>query len=126
MPRMFLRKSLTLILSASVLFFAGCASVDQPDANGQTAIEASRKARNVPALAEASYQTKIVCRATEPLSVNTPFKSKILACEPINAQATIEELRDAGWRTESVDIGRPENINGVVGMTLQITLRKIF
>lgn len=124
MPRMFLRKSLTLLLSASVLFFAGCASTDKTD--GLSALEASRKARNVAALDDATYQTKIVCRATEPLSVNTPFKSKILACEPINVQATIEELRDAGWRTESVDIGRPENVNGVVGMTLQITLRKLF
>ena len=126
MPRMSLRKSLALLLSASVFFFAGCASVDKSDANGQTVLEASRKARNVAALAEATYQTKIVCRATEPLSVNAPFKSKILTCEPINAQATIGELRDAGWRTESVDIGRPEKINGIVGMTLQITLRKVF
>ena len=124
MPRMFFRKFLPLLLSSSILFIASCSTVNESDTS--TPLETDRKARNVPALVEAPYQTKIVCRATEPFSVNTPFKSVILACEPIAAQATIEELRDAGWRTESVDIGRPENLNGTVGMSLQITLRKFF
>lgn len=119
--------SLVCLLTLSL---SGCGSVDNGAADAALAekdpLEASREARNLPALLDAPNKSVLVCHSTQPLSVHTPFKSILFECTEPQAQATIDELRDAGWRMESADIGKPENIDGVVGMTLQITLKKIF
>ncbi len=122
---MHFRTRLSLVLCTAALLLSACSSVDKKDSVADS-LEASRAARNVPALLEAPYKTTIVCHSTKSLSVNTPFKAILFNCADYSAQATIDELRDAGWRTEAVDIGKPENKDGVVEMTLQITLKKIF
>ncbi len=123
---MHFRTRLSFVICTAALLLSACSSVDKKDSVATDSLEASRAARNIPALLEAPYKTTLVCHSTKSLSVNTPFKSILFNCADFSAQATIDELRDAGWRTEAVDIGKPENKEGVVEMTLRITLKKIF
>lgn len=117
------------LLCSAALFVAGCATNDVPkDDNASFAetLKATREARNIPALMNAPTKSLAVCTSMQPMSVQLPFKSILFNCAEINVQATIDEMRDAGWRAECVDIGKPENTNGVVGMSLKLTMRKIF
>ena len=117
------------LLCSATLLFTGCASTDAPKdekAAFAETLKATREARNIPALMNAPTKSLAICTSTQSMSVQMPFKSILFNCSEINVQATIDELRDAGWRAECVDIGKPESANGVVSMSLKLTMRKIF
>ena len=119
----------TALLCSVALFFAGCASPDSSQDEKVSLTETlkeTREARNVPSLMNAPTKSLAVCTSTQPMSVQLPFKSILFNCADLNVQATVDEMRDAGWRAECVDIGKPENKNGVVGMSLKLTMRQIF
>ena len=48
------------------------------------------------------------------------------ACPDIDVSATIDEIRDAGWRVVSLDVGDEEERDNHVGFPVTITVRKLF
>ena len=108
------RFSLFIIaLSAAVL--AGCSSIEVEPGS-----EPSQQLTETPSRAVAS------CVSTKPLSAQDSFESLEFKCEQLDSTSTLSELIDAGWRLESVNVGKQSNLNGVISMPITITIRKLF
>ncbi len=115
---------LLLSLSASALI-AGCASApEEKPAEADAATSASKT--ELSRLYEAPNRARISCSSSTPLSVNSPFESIPFTCPELNLTATVVEMYDAGWRIESVSVGRDTRESGVTEMPISITLRKLF
>lgn len=107
------RFSLSLIaLSAAAL--AGCSTVTVEED------EPSKQLTETPSRVEMS------CVSTKPLSAQDSFESLVFKCEQLDAVSSLSELTDAGWRLESVNVGKQSNLNGVISMPITITIRKLF
>ncbi len=115
---------LLLSLSAGALL-AGCATApEEKPAEADVATSASKT--ELSRLYEAPNRARLSCTSSTPLSVNSPFESIPFRCPELNLTATVVEMYDAGWRIESVNVGRDTRENGVTEMPLSLTLRKLF
>ena len=103
-----------LFISVAAAVLSGCATVEEQPAPV-----------NKP-LVEAPSRTLVTCVSTKPLSAQDPFESLIFPCEQLETTAPLSEITDAGWRLESVSVGKESNLNGVISMPLTITIRKLF
>ncbi len=115
---------LLISLSASALV-TGCATTSEEK---PVLTDATTSASNtdLAKLYEAPNRMRLSCTSSTPLSVNSPFESLPLTCPEINLTATVVEMYDAGWRIESVNVGRDTLENGVTEIPFSITLRKLF
>lgn len=119
-----LKRAAAAAASCACLVLAGCTST--PSIEGQV-IEMQRPAtRNLQALMEAPDRKHLSCRSIDPLSAQHALNDIVFACEELDVQATIIEMRDAGWRLVSVDVGSETTRDGVVEMPLTITIIKLF
>jgi len=75
---------------------------------------------------ETPTRVTATCVSTSPLSALEPFDSLIFTCEELGTTAPLSEMNDAGWRLESVNVGKQSNLNGVISMPITITIRKLF
>ncbi len=78
------------------------------------------------ALVEAPSRASVTCVSTQPLSAQAPFESLIFRCEQLDTTAPLSDLTDAGWRLESVNVGKQSSLDGVISMPITVTLRKLF
>lgn len=123
------RTTFTLRLAAAAAFAAalvtGCA-VDK-GIEGQTIESPARpQSQNISALMEASDRQQLTCTSMQPLSAEHALNDIVFACPELKVQATLLEMRDAGWRLISVDIGSETTHDGVVEMPLSIRIIKLF
>ena len=121
-----LLKTSKLRLAAAAVFaaalVAGCAVVE-----GQTIESPARpQSQNISALMEASDRQQLTCTSMQPLSAEHALNDIVFACPELGVQATLLEMRDAGWRLISVDIGSETTHDGVVEMPLSIRIIKLF
>lgn len=78
------------------------------------------------ALIEAPDRMQAACSSTEPFSAKTPFNKLPFRCPSLRVIATLDEIRDAGWQPESLDIGEiSTNEEGLHTMPVKITIRKL-
>ena len=75
---------------------------------------------------ETPTRVSATCVSTTPLSAEEPFDSLVFTCEDLGTTATLSDMTDAGWRLESVNVGKQSNLNGVISMPITITIRKLF
>jgi hypothetical protein len=47
-------------------------------------------------------------------------------CQTLQVSASLNELRDAGWRLESIDIGNDILVENVHSNEVSITVRKVY
>ena len=113
------------LLAAALGILAGCSTTAGIEG---LAIETAgpAPARNLTALMEAPDRQQLICRSIDPLSAQHALNDIVFACEELDVQATIIEMRDAGWRLVSVDVGSETTRDGVVEMPLTITIIKLF
>lgn len=104
---------------------AGCASAPEEKPVEADAATSASKA-DLAKLYEAPNRARLSCTSAAPLSVNNAFEAIPFTCPEMNLTATVVEMYDAGWRIESVSVGRDTRENGVTEMPLSITLRKLF
>lgn len=125
---------LSFIALASIAL-AGCAPLGGPtalpdDSNTPTAIEADQEAgapSSLDALLEAPDRQQTTCTSVTPISSQTPLNTIEFACEQLGVTATLPQIRDAGWRMESMEVGQQETqADGLITMPLRITIRKLF
>lgn len=77
-------------------------------------------------LLDAPHRALITCESEKLVSVLQRFKEVPFACKKIGVSATIDEMRDAGWRLLSLDIGQETEQDNHVGFPVTITMRKLF
>ena len=110
---------------AAALISAGC-STTTPAIEGVKLDEAS-VARNLSALMEAPDQMTLVCTSTEPLSTQKSLLNLTFVCPEMHVEASLIEMRDAGWRLMAVDVGQEvHRADGLMGLPLTITMIKLF
>lgn len=94
----------------------GPASAARPDS--------SRPARDP--LLDAPYRAMMTCTSETPVTVLQRVKETTFACADAGVSATIDEIRDAGWRILSLDIGEDVENSEHVGFPVTIVVRKIY
>lgn len=116
------RRTLFLAALATFALLAGCASSPEtPKADVATSAS-----KTLPEYYEAANRTRITCTSATPLSAQAPFESLPFDCPAMRQPATVSEMYDAGWRIESVNVGKETFANGVAQLPLTVTLRKLF
>ncbi len=77
-------------------------------------------------LLDSPHRTLITCVSEQPVTVLMRFKEVRFACKSLGVSATIDEMRDAGWRLLNLDIGEETESANHVGFPVTVTLRKLF
>ena len=109
---------------AAALFLAGCA-VQPPQGSSESSSSAGSGSSRDP-LIDAPHRATMRCVSQEPVTVLRRVKEVSFACPDIDVSATIDEIRDAGWRVVSLDVGDEEERDNHVGFPVTITVRKLF
>lgn len=116
-------------LAAAAALASGCAL--QQGAGGQHAAstdfsKSSSSNRDLSVLMEAPDRKELTCRSQQPLSVQHALNDIVFSCEEFGVEATLIEMRDAGWRLVAVNVGQETTHEGVVEMPLSIRIIKLF
>lgn len=118
-----LRLSAAAILCAAA---SGCA-VQNQGIEGQAIDDGGRpETANLSALMEAEDRKELTCTSILPLSAQRALNEMVFSCPELKVQASLIEMRDAGWRLISVDVGSETTHDGVVEMPLTIRIIKLF
>ena len=118
---------------AAAAFLAGCA-VDnggsfESDVLGQHAPQRERtdsSGGGRDPLIDAPMRATMKCTSTELVTVLRRVKEVTFSCPDIDVSATIDEIRDAGWRVVSLDIGNDSENEEHVGFPVTITVRTLY
>ena len=129
------RRTVLAVFGLAALILGGCATTNSIE--GEAIDE--KTARDLAPLMEAADQTRLECTSTEPLSTQRTLHELVFACSGLGTQggqagqegrtveASLAELRDAGWRLMSVDVGQEKHdSNGQLGLPLTINVIKLF
>ena len=115
----------------AALLLAGCSTgtgyytgdvVGGPDTTARA--DASRGGHDP--LIDAPYRAETSCASEKPVTVLQRIKEVPFACADLGVSATIDEIRDAGWRIVSLDIGEDSESDNHVGFPVTIVVRKLF
>ena len=101
---------LTAALAAAIL--AGCTSAP----SHRSPFEAKADRDGLDPLIDAPLRTQAVCKGTGLFSAGMK----------LDVVATMNELRDAGWRVETIRIGHQEVDSEESGSQLTVTMRKVY
>lgn len=113
-----------LAAACVALIVSGCAGTSGVTGDG-VAIDPS--ANDLTAFMEAKDRSQTKCTSQTLLSTNNPLADIVFTCPELGAQATLAEMKDAGWRMVGLDIGPESNATGeLVEMPLTITVIKLF
>lgn len=116
-------KRLILIAAAiSAALLAGCSG---PTAH-RGAFSAHADREGLDPLLDAPLRTQTVCTGQGLFSAGMKLGGYSFECPDLDVIATMNELRDAGWRVEKMHIGRQEIDNDESGTPLTATLRKVY
>jgi hypothetical protein len=100
---------------------------DATQTGGQAIDTESRpETKNLSVLMEADDRKQLTCTSMQPLSAQRALNEIVFSCPEFDVQATLIEMRDAGWRLVSVDVGSETSHDGVVEMPLTIQIIKLF
>ena len=109
---------------AAAIIAGGCSSTSGIEG---VSIDDPASGRSLAALMEAPDRMELVCTSTEPLSTQRALLDLVFSCQQLKVEATLTEMRDAGWRLKSVDVGQEQHSpEGVLGLPLTITMIKLF
>ena len=100
---MFALSSRTMLAAlAAALFLAGCAAQGPHGTSSSSAAAGSDGASRDP-LIDAPHRATMRCVSQEPVTVLRRVKEVSFACPDLDVSATIDEIRDAGWRVVNLD-----------------------
>lgn len=77
-------------------------------------------------LLDAPLGNRTVCTAVNPVQGGDVLSVVPFNCPDLEISATLNELRDAGWRLESVHMGEEVRINDMFASEVSITVRKAY
>lgn len=110
---------------AAALILAGCAAggagSSSPDGSALPQAGSGRDP-----LLDAPYHSETTCVTERAVTVASRMSDTPFACRDLGVSATLSELRDAGWRVVSLDIGPDSESEKHVGFPVTIMIRKLF
>ena len=77
-------------------------------------------------LFDAPLGERTVCTAVNPVQGNDTLSVVPFNCPDLDISTTLNELRDAGWRLETVNMGEDVEVNGTLASEVSITVRKAY
>lgn len=108
---------------AAAAALAGCAA---PGGDGVGAASSGGNAASRDPLLDAPYHSEATCVTERPVTVLSRMKETPFACADLGVSATLDELRDAGWRVVTLDIGEDSESEQHVGFPVTVMIRKLF
>lgn len=111
---------LTAALASAIL--AGCTSAP----SHRSPFEAKADRDGLDPLIDAPLRTQAVCKGTGLFSAGMKLGGFSFECPDLDVVATMNELRDAGWRVETIRIGHQEVDSEESGSQLTVTMRKVY
>lgn len=118
-----------LAVLGCALFLSACSNLSgptPPGADGTTVYQRPSDANAPDPLIDAPSRTTMVCTSVEPITVLRHFNDVLFACPDLGISATINDMRDAGWRVLSSDIGEDKEDESHVGFPVSVKVRKLF
>ena len=109
--------------TGAAAILAGCAASGGPD-SGRTGSSGAAGARDP--LLDAPYHSEVTCTTERPVTVLSRIKETPFACSDLGVSATLDDLRDAGWRVVSLDIGEDAESERHVGFPVTVLIRKLY
>ncbi len=109
------------------LVVTGCGTTNNDsDIEGVPLVQ-EKITKSLAPLLEAKDRQQLACTAKDPLSTKRPLNDIVFVCPELDVQATLSEMKDAGWRLMSMDIGMDSaESDGTISMPLNITVIKLF
>lgn len=110
---------------ASSLTLLGCASGEAQ----KQAFEPHISREGLDPLLDTPLRTQTVCKGVTLFTAGQKLGGFSFECPDLDVTATLNELRDAGWRVEKMHIGKLQigyTDSEVSGTPLTITLRKVY
>lgn len=77
-------------------------------------------------LLDAPARALMTCTSEAPVTVLQRVNEIPFACHDLGVSATLNELRDAGWRILRLDIGEDIESDSHVGFPVTVQVRKLF
>lgn len=108
---------------AAAAALAGCAA---PGGGGVGVASSGGNAASRDPLLDAPYHSEATCVTERPVTVLSRMKETPFACADLGVSATLDELRDAGWRVVTLDIGEDSESEQHVGFPVTVMIRKLF
>lgn len=121
-----MRKTLIFILACALAGLVGCSSTAT---NQKQPFEPHTSRAGLDPLLDSPLRTQTVCKGTKLFTAGQKLGGFSFECSELDVTATLNELRDAGWRVERMDIGRQQigyGDNDESGTALTATIRKVY
>ena len=113
------------LLAASVAFFLTACAVPQGGNHNSTSGDSSASSVRDP-LIDAPNRALMTCTSEQTVTVLNRIGEISFACPDLGVSATLNDLRDAGWRLLKLDIGEDTESENHVGFPVTIQVRKLF
>ena len=77
-------------------------------------------------LYDAPIGQRVTCSALKPLQSQEALSTVPMNCPDINVSASLNELRDAGWRLETINLGAEVKVGDTMASEVDVVVRKIY
>lgn len=113
---------LALAAASAALLLTACALPQ----GGTTVESTSGSATLRDPLIDAPNRALMTCTSEQTVTVLNRINEIPFACPDLGVSATLNDLRDAGWRLLKLDIGEDTESDNHVGFPVTIQVRKLF
>lgn len=118
-----LNKVLGAVCLIALAVLAGCSS---PPATHRMPFEAHADRDGLDPLIDAPLRMSTSCKGTSLFTAGNKLGGFSFECPDLDVIATLNELRDAGWRVEKLHIGKQIVSEDESGTPLTVELRKVY
>lgn len=125
MPRLTRFRTLLLALAGAALLSA-CATQPFSPGGSVESGTSGRSGETRDPLIDAPHRALMTCTSETPVTILKHVNEVSFACPDLGVSATLDELRDAGWRILSLDIGEDTESDSHVGFPVTVQVRKLF
>ena len=113
-----------LLAASAALFMTACAVPQGGNQNNSVSDQSSSSVRDP--LIDAPNRALMTCTSEQTVTVLNRIGEISFACPDLGVSATLNDLRDAGWRLLKLDIGEDTESENHVGFPVTIQVRKLF
>ncbi len=117
------KRVLLIICAACAVIIAGCST--EPTGPSRGFIPHVDRPGLEPLL-NAKMQTQTRCSGQRLFSAGETLADFPFECSKLGVTATLNELRDAGWRVESIHVGNQQVKTSASGAPVDITISKVY
>lgn len=115
---------LALLAASAAFLLTACAVPQGGETTTQTTESPSPSLRDP--LIDAPNRALMTCTSEQTVTVLNRIGEISFACPDLGVSATLNDLRDAGWRLLKLDIGEDTESENHVGFPVTIQVRKLF